>query len=119
VDEETRRIVARMVELRALHRGVAPSRRVTPVPESQAFLLPRYPQPRSNYWAHVLRRSLRETARAAECGKGVSQGLTSVRKAARENKEMKFTPPNAASLMSEEKKMWRAATSALTFMTFS
>ena len=72
VDEETQRIVARMVELRALHRAVAPSRRVTPVPESQAFLLPRYRQPRSNYWAHVLRRSLRETARAAECTRRIT-----------------------------------------------
>jgi len=66
VDEETQRIVARLVELRALPPAVGPWRRVpTPVPGSQAFLLPRYRQPR--YWADILRHSLAETARAAGC----------------------------------------------------
>lgn len=57
VDEETQRIVARMVELRTL----AP----TPVHKSQPFLLPRYRQP--HYWEVVLRNTLAETARLAGC----------------------------------------------------
>ena len=66
VDQETRHIVARLLELRALppaigRRGQVP----TPVPESPAFLLPRYRQP--HYWADVLRHSLTESARAAGC----------------------------------------------------
>jgi site-specific recombinase XerD len=57
VDEETRRVVARMVELGAL----------TPVPEceSQAFLLPRYWQPVT--WYKVLHNTLRDMARTAGC----------------------------------------------------
>jgi site-specific recombinase XerD len=66
VDEETQRIVAHMVKLRALPRAVGRWGRVpTPVPGSQAFLLPRYRQP--HYWADILRHSLAETARAAGC----------------------------------------------------
>jgi site-specific recombinase XerD len=65
VDEETRRIVARLVELRALPPAIGRRGRVpTPVPEPQAFLLPRY---RPSYWAKILRDSLVETARAAGC----------------------------------------------------
>lgn len=65
VDEETRRIVARLLELRALPPALARRRRVpTPVPESQAFLLSRY---RPKYWAKILCHSLAETARAAAC----------------------------------------------------
>ena len=57
VDEETQRVVARMVELGAL----------TPIPEheSQAFLLPRYWQPAT--WYRVLHDTLAEMARAAAC----------------------------------------------------
>src|SRR5262249_45309058 len=57
VDEETRRVVARMVELGTL----------TPVPEyeSQAFLLPRYWQPET--WYRVLHNTLRDMARTAGC----------------------------------------------------
>jgi site-specific recombinase XerD len=57
VDEETRRVVARMVESGAL----------TPVPEheSQAFLLPRYWQPVT--WYKVLHNTLRDMARTAGC----------------------------------------------------
>jgi site-specific recombinase XerD len=62
VDEETQRIVARMVELRALPRAVGRRGRVPT--ESPAFLLPRY---KPQYWAHILRRSLTEAARAARC----------------------------------------------------
>jgi len=65
VDEETRRIVARLVQLRALPPAIGRRRRVlTPIPESQAFLLSRY---RPKYWAKILCDSLAETARAAEC----------------------------------------------------
>ena len=57
VDEETQRMVARMVELGAL----------TPVPEceSQTFLLPRYYQPGT--WYKALHNTLRDMARAAGC----------------------------------------------------
>jgi site-specific recombinase XerD len=57
VDEETERIVARMVELGAL----------TPIHahESQAFLLPRYYQPET--WYRILHDTLAEMARAAGC----------------------------------------------------
>ena len=57
VDEETQRVVARIVELGAL----------TPVPEyeSQPFLLPRYWQP--DTWYRVLHNTLRDIARAAGC----------------------------------------------------
>lgn len=57
VDEETRRVVARMLELGAL----------TPVPEyePQAFLLPRYRQPET--WYRVLHNTLRDMARTAGC----------------------------------------------------
>jgi len=63
VDEETRRIVARLVQLRALPPAIGRRRRV-PIPESQAFLLSRY---RPKYWAKILCDSLAETARAAGC----------------------------------------------------
>ncbi|HEX6496776.1 MAG TPA: site-specific integrase [Acidobacteriaceae bacterium] len=57
VDEETQRVVARIVELGAL----------TSVPEhkSQAFLLPRYWQPGT--WYRALHNTLRDMARAAGC----------------------------------------------------
>ena len=57
VDEETQRLVARILELGAL----------TPVPEheSQAFLLPRYWQPVT--WYKMLHNTLRDMARAAGC----------------------------------------------------
>ena len=65
VDEETRRIVARLVELCALPPAIGRRGRVpTPLPESPAFLLPRY---RPSYWFKILRHSLAETARAAGC----------------------------------------------------
>jgi len=57
VDEETQRVVARIVEVGAL----------TPVPEheSQAFLLPRYWQPGT--WYRALHNTLRDRARTAGC----------------------------------------------------
>lgn len=57
VDEETQRVVARILELGAL----------TPVPEheSQVFLLPRYWQPVT--WYKMLHNTLRHMARAAGC----------------------------------------------------
>ena len=57
VDEETQRVVARIVELGAL----------TPVPEheSQAFLLPRYWQPGT--WYRALHNTLRDRAWTAGC----------------------------------------------------
>jgi len=57
VDEETERIVARMVELGTL----------TPIPahKSQAFLLPRYRQPET--WYRALHDTLAEMARVAGC----------------------------------------------------
>ena len=57
VDEETQRVVARLVELGAL----------TPVPEheSQAFLLPRYWQPGT--WYRALHNTLRDRAWTAGC----------------------------------------------------
>jgi site-specific recombinase XerD len=57
VDEETQRVVARMVELGAL----------TPIPEHQphTFLLPRYWQPET--WYGALHNTLRDMARAAGC----------------------------------------------------
>ena len=65
VDEETRRIVVRLVQLRALPPAIGRRRRVpTPIPESQAFLLSRY---RPKYWAKILCDSLAETAWAAGC----------------------------------------------------
>jgi len=65
VDEETQRVVARMVELRALPPAVGRRGRIpTPGSESPAFLLPRY---KPQYWAHILRHSLTETAQAAGC----------------------------------------------------
>jgi site-specific recombinase XerD len=57
VDDETQRVVARMVELRAL----AP----TPGQESPAFLLPRYRRP--DRWKKILGRTLAEIARIAGC----------------------------------------------------
>lgn len=66
VDEETMRIVARMVELHT-HTPMARRRRTAPTSgnQSQAFLLPRYRQPR--YWQDILRDSLAEATRAAGC----------------------------------------------------
>jgi hypothetical protein len=57
VDEETQRVVARIVELGAL----------TPVPEPepQAFSLPRYWQPGT--WYRALHTTLRDRARTAGC----------------------------------------------------
>jgi site-specific recombinase XerD len=57
VDEETRRVVVRIMELGAL----------TPIPQyqSQAFLLPRYWQPET--WYKVLHNTLRDMARTAGC----------------------------------------------------
>src|SRR5262249_30788327 len=57
LDEETQRVVARIVDLGAR----------TPIPEleSQAFLLPRYWQPET--WYKVLHNTLRDRARAAGC----------------------------------------------------
>jgi hypothetical protein len=55
VDEETQRIVVRMVELRAL----------TPCSNSQDFLLPRHRN--HDTWVEVLRHTLAETAHLAGC----------------------------------------------------
>jgi len=57
VDEETQRVVARIVELGTL----------TPIPEHQpqTFLLPRYWQPVT--WYKVLHNTLRDMARTAGC----------------------------------------------------
>ena len=57
VDEETQRIVARILQLRVLT--------PTPVGKSQSFLLPRYHQP--HYWEEVLRKTLAQAARVAGC----------------------------------------------------
>ncbi|MGA7924671.1 MAG: site-specific integrase [Candidatus Sulfotelmatobacter sp.] len=65
VDEETQRIVARMVELGTLPRVGRGRRAPTPVPGGQAFLLPRYWQP--DTWYDVLHNTLRDMARAAGC----------------------------------------------------
>jgi site-specific recombinase XerD len=66
VDEETQRMVAHMVELGALPRAVGRWRRApTPVPGSQAFLLPRYWQPET--WYRMLHNTLANMARAAGC----------------------------------------------------
>ena len=66
VDEETQRVVARIVELGALPRAVGRGRRApTSVPAPQAFLLPRYWQPET--WYRVLHNTLRDAARAAGC----------------------------------------------------
>jgi site-specific recombinase XerD len=65
VDEETQRVVARMVELGALPRAVGRRRDPTPVPGAQAFLLPRYWQPET--WYGALHNTLRDSARAAGC----------------------------------------------------
>lgn len=64
VDEETRRIVARLLQLRALPPAHRRRRVPTPSPESQALLLSRY---RPKYWAKILCANLAETARAAGC----------------------------------------------------
>ncbi len=66
VDEETQRVVARMIELGALPLPVRRGRRAAaPGPEAQAFLLPRYWQP--DTWYRVLHNALRDMARAAGC----------------------------------------------------
>jgi site-specific recombinase XerD len=65
VDEETQHMVARMVELGALPRAGGRGRTPTPVPEAQAFLLPRYWQPVT--WYRVLHHTLRDMARTAGC----------------------------------------------------
>jgi len=65
VDEETRHIVERLVQLRALPPAIRRRGRVpTLLPESPGFLLSRY---RPKYWAKILCHSLAETARAAGC----------------------------------------------------
>jgi site-specific recombinase XerD len=66
VDEETQRVVARMIELGALPLPVGRGRRaLAPAPEAKAFLLRRYWQP--NTWYRVLHNTLRDMARAAGC----------------------------------------------------
>ena len=66
VDEETQRIVARVVELRTQAPMPRRRRRVPSCGlQSQVFLLPRYRHPR--YWEDSLRHSLAEATRAAEC----------------------------------------------------
>ena len=66
VDEETQRIVARVVELRTQAPMPRRRRRVPSCGlQSQVFLLPRYRHPR--YWEDSLRHSLAEAARAAGC----------------------------------------------------
>jgi site-specific recombinase XerD len=66
VEEETKRLVARMVELRT-QTPIARTRRraSTCGVQSQAFLLPHYRQPR--YWEDILRHGLAEAARATGC----------------------------------------------------
>ena len=58
-------MVAHMVELGALPRAVGWRRAPTPVPGSQAFLLPRYWQPET--WYQMLHNTLADMARAAGC----------------------------------------------------
>jgi len=66
VEEETKRIVARMVELRTQTPMVRRRRRVPSCGhQAQVFLLPRYRH--SRYWEDSLRHSLAEAARAAGC----------------------------------------------------
>jgi len=66
VDDETQRVVVRMIELGALPLPVGRGRRaVAPGPEAKAFLLPRYWQPGT--WYRVLHNTLRDMARAAGC----------------------------------------------------
>jgi site-specific recombinase XerD len=66
VDDETQRVVARMIELGALPLPVGRGRRaVAPGPEATDFLLPRYWQPGT--WYRVLHNTLRDMARAAGC----------------------------------------------------
>ncbi|MBZ5689589.1 MAG: site-specific integrase [Acidobacteriia bacterium] len=66
VDEETQRVVARIVELGGLPLPVGRGRRaVAPGPDAKAFLLPRYWQPGT--WYRVLHNTLRDMARAAGC----------------------------------------------------
>jgi site-specific recombinase XerD len=66
VDEETQRIVARMVELRT-QAPMPRSRRKAPTcgSQPQAFLLAPYHPPR--YWEDILRHHLAEATRAAGC----------------------------------------------------
>ena len=66
VDEETQRIVARMVELRT-QTPMSRSRRRAPTcgGQPQAFLLAPYHPPR--YWEDILRHHLAEATRAAGC----------------------------------------------------
>jgi site-specific recombinase XerD len=66
VEEETKRIVARMVELRTQTPMARRRRRASTCEvQAQAFLLPRYHPPR--YWEDILRHSLAEAARTAGC----------------------------------------------------
>ena len=66
VDQETQHVLARMVVLGALPRAVGRWRRTpTPVPETPAFLLPRYWQPET--WYKMLHDTLADMARAAGC----------------------------------------------------
>ena len=66
VEEETKRIVARIVELRTQAPMVRRRRRASTCEvQAQAFLLPRHHPPR--YWEDILRHSLAEAARTAGC----------------------------------------------------
>jgi len=66
VDEETHRVVARIVELGVLPQAVGRGRRAPArVLGAPAFLLPRYWQPET--WYRVLHNTLRNVARAAGC----------------------------------------------------
>lgn len=65
VEEETKRIVARMVELRTQTSMARSRRRASTCGVPQAFLLPPYHPPR--YWEDILRHSLAEAARVAGC----------------------------------------------------
>jgi site-specific recombinase XerD len=66
VDEDTQRVVTRMVELGEVPRAVGRWRRTpTPAAGARAYLLPRYWQPET--WYRVLHNTLAEMARAAGC----------------------------------------------------
>jgi len=66
VDDETQRVVARMIELGALPLPVGRGRRLpASVLGPPAYLLPRYWQPET--WYRVLHNTLRDVARAAGC----------------------------------------------------
>jgi site-specific recombinase XerD len=66
LDEETQRVVKRMVELGAAPRAVRRWRRTpTPASGARAYLLPRYWQ--AETWYRALHNTLRDMARAAGC----------------------------------------------------